>query len=297
MPWEEGSAVAISHPAPRTHAVACRRDLSSATAWSRSRCQRARMKGSRPRSRGYSADPRSSTPAATGPRAMQSRETASLRLTGWRIARARQPHIPPTIRCGQGRLAARYLRTFLYISVHLSPSGVPSAWNETGALFQRKTGRFAAAFMELAGLEPATSWVRSSHLQEPERAWLSGFLPKAGSPQHLPQHSAARSPLRQHLCFRGGALHGKERNSHRDRHACGSQSGVARLAVRRYPAGRVLDDGAQLELADDTPWARTMFDQPSRLPFWGENGLRRHQSTRVRIEAVNERRHDGEERA
>jgi hypothetical protein len=32
-------------------------------------------------------------------------------------------------------------------------------------------------------------------------------------------------------------------------------------------------------------------------PFWGESDLPRHLGTKARIEPVNERRHDGEQRA
>jgi RNA polymerase sigma factor (sigma-70 family) len=51
--------------------------------------------------------------------------------------------------------------------------------------------------MELAGHEPATSSVRSSHVLWPEAAWLNGLGLPGDTPQQGPQRSAARSPRRQ----------------------------------------------------------------------------------------------------
>ena len=42
--------------------------------------------------------------------------------------------------------------------------------------------------IELAGLEPATSWARSSHYRTSEGAWLSHSGRSAAPPRHLPQH-------------------------------------------------------------------------------------------------------------
>jgi hypothetical protein len=56
--------------------------------------------------------------------------------------------------------------------VHLSPSGEPSAWTGTGGLCLKKTADLRRFLMELAGLEPATSWVRSNRLSGREPPYL-----------------------------------------------------------------------------------------------------------------------------
>jgi hypothetical protein len=52
-------------------------------------------------------------------------------------------------------------RRFRCICGHLGPSGGPSAWIFPRRSYQQENRRFPAVLMELAGLEPATSWVRS----------------------------------------------------------------------------------------------------------------------------------------
>jgi hypothetical protein len=65
---------------------------------------------------------------------------------------------------------------------HLSPSGGPSAWMLPGALPNKKTADLRLFLMELAGLEPATSWVRSLRSRRPDSASLRAFRPRGTAP-------------------------------------------------------------------------------------------------------------------
>jgi hypothetical protein len=56
----------------------------------------------------------------------------------------------------------------------------------------KESSNFRGFFMELAGLEPATSWVRSRRSLGLDLAWLSGSMLAWTLPQHLPQQSAPR---------------------------------------------------------------------------------------------------------
>jgi hypothetical protein len=98
--------------------------------------------------------------------------------------------------------------------VHIRPRFRGRSMGASGTLHSPANGAFCGPFrMELARLEPATSWVRYGRWRRRETAWLGRFLRSSGAPQHfcrslenvrapgvphhLPQYSATRSPLRQ----------------------------------------------------------------------------------------------------
>jgi hypothetical protein len=125
------------------------------------------------------------------------------------LPRDRWPHVesqPPTSpnnllqRDGVSRPRSR---AFPCILVYLSPSGEPSAWTPTGALSSEKTAALRRFLMELAGLEPATSWVRSR---------FGRARPFHCSSSHLTNHRVSRDfqpfmPSRLHSASRPVALH------------------------------------------------------------------------------------------
>jgi hypothetical protein len=70
--------------------------------------------------------------------------------------------------------------------------------------------------MELAGLEPATSWVRSSHTATLTKRMVEPFgRARQRAPTLSPQHFVARSPLRQEFRTRSAPM-----RSHVPRRVC-----------------------------------------------------------------------------
>jgi hypothetical protein len=134
----------------------------------------------------------------------------------WARAREAGPSdIPPTFRwadddaCERGSPGRQFEAPFESI-------WDASAWTETGVRSERNR-RFAAVLMELAGLEPATSWVRSTQSIQPEphgRAICSPLDPVAPTPsptlcgpfatRTTPSNSTATPRVCPHGCGRSG---------------------------------------------------------------------------------------------